>query len=51
MTFDVEEFTFGTLIIDGTLRISENFDKTHIKANNIWVRAGTLVAGVSSNKN
>lgn len=33
------------MIIDGTLRITEEFDNIHIKATNIWVRGGKLVAG------
>lgn len=45
VSFNVASFEFGTLIIDGTLRISEEFENVHIKATNIWVRGGKLVAG------
>lgn len=42
MRFDVGEFEFGTLIIDGILIIEGD---THIKAKNIWIRSGELRAG------
>lgn len=45
MVFNVPEFEFGTLIVDGTLLIDDNIDYTKIRANNIWVRAGKIVAG------
>lgn len=45
MVFNTPEFTFGTLQIDGTLRIDESIPATKIIANNIWIRAGKLVAG------
>jgi hypothetical protein len=35
---DVADFTFGTLIIDGTLKIDKSIDETTIRATNIWVR-------------
>lgn len=37
------------MIIDGTLRITEEHDDIHIKANNIWVRGGRLLAGEENN--
>lgn len=45
VVLNVAEFTFGTLIIDGTLKIDESIPHTTIKANNIWIRGGKLVAG------
>jgi hypothetical protein len=51
MIFNTATMTFGTLIIDGTLRISDNIPETHIIANNIWVRGGKLVAGNSGDLN
>lgn len=47
MVFNVAEFTFGTLYIDGTLKIDPNIPVTTIKANNIWIRSGKLLAGES----
>jgi hypothetical protein len=44
--FDVSEFTFGTLIIDGTLKIDDSIAHTKIKATNIWIRGGKLSAGL-----
>jgi pectate lyase len=49
MTFDLESFEFGTLVIDGTLRIDGNYDEITITANNIWVRAGSLFVGTKDN--
>jgi len=46
MVLDVADFTFGTLVIDGTLKIDDSIAHTTIKANNIWVRGGKLVAGI-----
>lgn len=43
--FNTASFTFGTLIIDGTLRIDDSIAHTTIRANNIWIRGGRLVAG------
>lgn len=45
MLLNVASFTFNNLIIDGTLRIDPSFPKTTIKATNIWIRGGKLVAG------
>jgi hypothetical protein len=44
---DVSSFTFGTLIIDGTLKIDDGIPLTKITANNIWIRGGKLVAGIA----
>lgn len=40
MTFNAEEFQFGTIYIDGTLKIDESKPNIKLKANNIWVRGG-----------
>ncbi len=48
MKFDLPSFTFGTLVIDGILQIDSSLELTHIKANNIWVRTGTLMAGTEA---
>lgn len=45
LSFNLEEWEFGTLIIDGTFRVEEGFDNVHIKATNIWVRGGKFIAG------
>ena len=45
MVFNIESFTFNNLIVDGLIRIDDSIDKTTIIANNIWVRAGKIVAG------
>ena len=45
MNFDLTEFKFGTLYIDGILKIDTSNAVTTIKANNIWVRGGSLVNG------
>lgn len=48
MIFDVPNFVFGTLTIDGTLRIDESIAHVKITANNIWIRGGKLVAGTEA---
>jgi len=45
MIFNTPEFTFNTLIVDGTLRIDPSLPESKIIANNIWVRGGKIVAG------
>jgi len=45
MIYNTAEFTFNTLIVDGTLRIDPSIPESKIIANNIWVRGGKIVAG------
>ncbi len=45
MLFNVREFTFGTLYLDGILKFDPMMAETTIRATNIWARSGGLVAG------
>lgn len=45
VVFNVAEFEFGTLYIDGILKIDASLPSVKIKANNIWVRGGKIVVG------
>ena len=42
---DIENTVFGTLIIDGTLLITNEYQTVNIVATNIWIRGGTLKVG------
>jgi hypothetical protein len=45
MTYDLESFEFGTLTIDGLVRIEGPFQTINLTAVNIWIRAGSLIVG------
>ena len=47
MFLNVNEWTFGTLYLDGTLMFDPTISTTTVTATNIWVRSGGLVAGNS----
>jgi hypothetical protein len=49
MTYDLESFEFGTLTIDGLVRIEGPYDTINLIAVNIWVRAGSLMVGTKDN--
>lgn len=45
MTYNLAEFSFGTIYIDGILKIDETMPEVKIRANNIWVRGGKIAVG------
>ena len=45
MRFDLQEYTFGELVIDGIFKIDSPFPEVTIRANNIWVRGGEFKIG------
>lgn len=47
MLLDTPTVTFGTLIIDGALKIDPSLAEVVINATNIWVRGGKLIAGTA----
>lgn len=48
VVLNVAEVRFGTLIIDGILKIDDSLPETTIYADNIWVRGGKLMAGTKT---
>lgn len=48
--FNVDNFEFNNLYIDGTLRIDDTIPETTITATNIWITGGKLVAGNEGGK-
>lgn len=45
MYFNVKSFRFASLIVDGTLIITEDYDSVKIEAHNIFIRSGKIVSG------
>lgn len=50
MILNVPSFTFGTLYIDGNLKLDPSQSEINITATNIWVRGGKLSVGELSEK-
>ena len=48
MIMDIQPESIEFLQVDGNLFISENIGDIHLICNSIWIRAGSIKAGTSS---